>query len=52
MYVCDHTYAVPSKARIGYWIPGKYTYEELWATVWVLRIEPVSSGRATSVLID
>lgn len=33
-----------------YQIPWKWRYRQLWTTMWVLRIEPSSSGRAARVL--
>ena len=40
---------VPTEARRGHRLPWNWSYRWLWATVWVLRIEPIS-GRVASVL--
>lgn len=43
---------VPSEARRGHWIPCYHSYRWLWATasMWVLGVEPESSGGAVSTL--
>ena len=45
-----HACAVPSEAREGIRFPWVWSYRELWAAMWVLRIKPGSSGRAASAL--
>lgn len=51
MYVCvPHVCLVPMEVRRGPQTPWVCSHRLLWATQWVLRPEPGSSARATSVL--
>lgn len=59
-----HVYAVPTEARRGHWIlpsatpclprhpEGSWSYRGLWAAMWVLETQPMSSVRACSALTD
>jgi hypothetical protein len=47
-YVCAPCVSlVPREARREHWIPWNWSYRQLWATMWVLGVEPGSFGRAT-----
>lgn len=46
--MCTYVCLAPMKVRIGHWIPWNWSYSWLWTTMWVLGIEPGSSGRAES----
>lgn len=41
VYVCEScVYVVPLEARGEYWISWNWSYRMLFATVWVLEMEP------------
>lgn len=46
IHVC--LYSLCLETRRTCWIPGNWCYRELWAAMWVLGIEPWSSGRANA----
>lgn len=41
---------VPAETRRGYWIPGDLSYTGLWAELWMLGMELISSAGAASAL--
>ena len=48
-FACLHTLCMPAlcrEARRGAWMPWNWSSRWLWATMWVLGIEPESPGRA------
>jgi hypothetical protein len=47
---CATRVPMPKEATRGHWIPWDWSYRQLSATVWVLIIEPWSSGRAVRTL--
>ena len=54
-FACTHVYVlcmnlVPSQARRGLCLPRNSSYGRLWIVMWVLGIEPKSSGRTVSAL--
>ena len=53
VHVCFfyHVCAVPSEVRRGHQIPCSWSYSWLWAAMWVLRSDLVSSARAASALL-
>ena len=45
-----HLCAMPKRAWREWWILWDWNYRQLWATKWVLGIEPRSCGKADSAL--
>lgn len=45
-----YEYMVLTEIRRGHWMPWNYTYGWLWATIWMLGIEPRSFARTRSAL--
>lgn len=52
LHVSVHYVHVNTKARRGRKKPWNWSYRRLWAAIWVLGIDPGSSGKATSSLLS